>query len=160
VAPEHYEGAFHYINLTHATYWAIELQALKLGNFLEITYTPHAIVDSGTSLLVGPTREVEALAAMMGAISIQGLYAVDCSVPIPPLTFRLGDRDWQLERSDLIVEEEQGVCILGLQSIDTVMPMWILGNIFMRKYYTVFDYGAKRLGFALASQAGTSSNLV
>ena len=30
------------------------------------------------------------------------------------------------------------------------MDIWILGNVFMRKFYTVFDMEQKRIGFARA----------
>jgi len=37
--------------------------------------------------------------------------------------------------------------------------MWILGDVFMRVYYTKFDWGNKKIGFAKAA-ASTASNTI
>jgi len=154
VDPKHYSGDFTYVPLCTETYWGVELDGVNLGSE-GISNTKMAIVDSGTSLLAGPTAEVKAIAEKLGATSVMGrAYAVDCSKAVPSLTFTLGGKEFALAKEDLILQQSGSQCILGLMGIEVPSgPLWILGDVFMRKYYVKFDWGQKRLGLASAVAA-------
>merc|ERR1711920_1006345 len=161
VDQKHYTGDFSFVPLSSETYWQVALDGVKLGAE-SVSSTKSAIVDSGTSLLAGPTAEVKAIADKLGAKSVLGKeYTVDCSKDLPELTFTLGGKDYALKKEDLILQQSGSSCVLGLMGVDVPAPrgpLWILGDVFMRKYYVQFDWGQKRLGFALA--ASKSSDIV
>ncbi len=53
----------------------------------------------------------------------------------------------------MIQDVGNGQCMLAVQGIDLPSmgsAMWILGDVFLRKYYTVFDYENRKVGIAEA----------
>jgi hypothetical protein len=58
---------------------------------------------------------------------------------------------YAIKAKDYVINDENTICLFGMTGIDIPAPngpLWILGDIFIRQYYTVFDFGQKRLGFA------------
>uniref|UniRef100_A0A7S1SAQ6 Peptidase A1 domain-containing protein n=1 Tax=Alexandrium catenella TaxID=2925 RepID=A0A7S1SAQ6_ALECA len=153
VDPEHYVGNFSFVDLSHASYWAVALDAVKLGGYMSLTRSRNAIIDSGTSLIAGPASQVEALAAMMGAVRMRAAYTVACkeAESLPALAFTIGGKDYSLSAADLIVSRMGPFCMLGLMPHG--MHFWILGDVFMRKYYVQFDWGRRKVGLALSAAA-------
>lgn len=120
-----------------------------------------AILDTGTSLLAGPTAEVMPLLTAMGATKVMPWiqeYKVDCSTvsTLPDLVFMLNGNSFTLTSSDYILQmTSRGTttCLCGIMPFEMPSgrePIWILGDVFLRKYYSIFDVGNQRVGLALA----------
>jgi len=157
VDPKHYTGSFTFVPLISESYWEVALGDVAVGGASVGGSTKKAIVDSGTSLLAGPPDEVSVIAEKLGAKSILGKeYMVDCSADLPDLSFTLGGKTFELKKDDLILEAAGSQCLLGIMAIDVPAPrgpLWILGDVFMRKYYVQFDWGNQRIGVATAAAA-------
>lgn len=150
---DHFEGELSWVPVTSKTYWATDLTAMTV-NGAEVTKVPMAIIDSGTSLIAGPSADVAKLADTIGATKLRSnQYTVDCSKisSLPDLDITLGDKTYSLTGEEYTISAS-GLCLFAVMGLDlpSGQELWILGDVFMKKYYTVFDYGQSRLGFALA----------
>jgi len=158
--PDLYEGEMHYVDLSATTYWQVSMAGISVGgdNTIACSGGCEAILDTGTSLNVGPTKESKAINEAIGAKEVipgTGQYQVDCDVvdQLPAIEFEFGGKVFVLNGADYILKVTQrGVtqCISGFAGLDTPGGLWIMGDVFLGKYYTEFDVGNKRVGIATA----------
>jgi hypothetical protein len=153
-----FTGDLFYVPLKSESYWEITLDDLQMSG-KSVTSVKTAIVDSGTSLLAGPTADVKAIADAVGATSsflAPNEYFLDCSqkTSMPNVDVSFGGKTFTLTPDQYVIEI-MGECLLGFTGIDIPAPrgpLWILGDIFMREYYTVFDVDNARIGVAPISR--------
>jgi len=154
---DHYTGEIVYHDVVSETYWTLELSKVSYGDKeVDIPASPAAI-DSGTSLLAAPSKVAEEINEMIGAVKTGPAYIVDCSSleSLKDLTFEFNNVEYTLSPDDYVLKETQmgqTVCMSGIMGIDipTHPTLWIIGDVFMGKYFTVFNYGNKTVGFAEA----------
>lgn len=113
------------------------------------------IVDTGTSVIVGPTKVVDNMTKGFGPGKEK---QVNCSTldSLPTLTFVIKGDKWVLTGKDYVLQVAEGtttVCIVGIMGLDLPESMgeaFIIGDAFIKTYYTHFDVGNSRVGFARA----------
>jgi len=160
--PSHYKGNLTYVAVTKKGYWQFNADGIQVGDNKAsgcVNGCP-AIADTGTSLLAGPKDEVKAINEAIGARPvISGEYMIGCDKidSLPDVTITIQGQKFVLKGSDYVIKMSalgQSVCISGFMGIDLppqLGKMWILGDVFIGKYYTLFDFGKDRVGFAEAA---------
>ncbi|XP_058525732.1 gastricsin [Ochotona princeps] len=151
-----YTGDIYWASVTRELYWQIGVEEFLIGGEASgwCSEGCQAIVDTGTSLLTVPQAYLSDLVEATGAEEDEyGEYFVDCDSvdSLPTLTFIINGVEFPLPPSTYILSTD-GQCMLGLEatyvSSQDGEPLWILGDVFLRAYYSVFDMANNRVGFA------------
>mmetsp|Transcript_16216 Transcript_16216/g.44893 ORF Transcript_16216/g.44893 Transcript_16216/m.44893 type:complete len:886 (-) Transcript_16216:157-2814(-) len=201
VNQDHYLGCLNWHNLLGETsqqedgngiisdydnYWSIRLDDVKVGgttlhkNDSSSQIGLVAVLDSGSSYIVGPQEPVarlvelnkakcfrmESLGSEKGSTDprevdcndpggFDGAVLNNCDDPFFSVEFVMDGEVYVLEKDDLMVHLETvfgTVCILRVVASEG-MDGWILGDAFLNKYYTAFDFENQKLGLALAAES-------
>jgi len=156
--PARYTGPMTYVPVTRQTYWEVYLQGLTVGT-TTISTGCKAIIDSGTSLITGPTEDIAQLNKLLGCRELGNtgeciwVKCPDLS-KLPVITFTMGDTKYSLKGSEYVLNME-GECISGFMGMDIsppTGPLYIIGDVFQSTFYTTYDYANLRIGFATAIQ--------
>ncbi|KAK7754364.1 aspartic proteinase precursor [Diatrype stigma] len=151
----HYTGKITEIPLRRKAYWEVDFDSIAFGDEKADLENTGVILDTGTSLIALPSDLAELLNKEIGAKkSYNGQYTVDCSVrdSLPDVTFTLSGYDFAITPYDYILEV-QGSCISTFMGMDfpaPVGPLAILGDAFLRKWYSIYDLGKGTVGLAKA----------
>eukprot|EP00128_Syssomonas_multiformis_P013344 Colp12_sorted_trinity150504_noHs@31050 len=92
----HFTGTIFWLPLIRAAYFEVELSGVAMDDAM-VAGSGSAILDTGTSLIVGPRRAVASIMAAMGPVK------KDCSNvdSLPSVSFLLGGMSFPLRGSDL-----------------------------------------------------------
>ena len=194
---EFYEGEFTWHPVSEESYWQVEMKDILInGQNSNMCQGPcKLVIDTGTSIITGPSNDLENLLKMLP------LDSCEETDNLPVIGFSIGDTVYEMKPSDYIIFSHHHTSFLETQAnleknkatskltdkslmmsiknlesgfmsnsysknkksktknckrafmpLDVAPPrgpLWVLGDIFLRKYFVVFDRDMKRIGVAL-----------
>ncbi|XP_072500395.1 chymosin-like [Notamacropus eugenii] len=152
IDPSYYTGSLHWVPLSEKTYWQFSVERITVDDrVVACDGGCQAILDTGTSLLVGPSNDIHNIQRVIGATQNQyGEFDISCSrlKAMPTVVVHIRGKKFPLPPSAYTTQDD-GVCSSGFQG-DGSSQLWILGDVFIRQYYSVFDRANNRVGLATA----------
>ncbi|XP_017118613.1 lysosomal aspartic protease [Drosophila elegans] len=150
-----FSGSLTYVPLTLAGYWQFPLDGVELGGTI-ISQNRQAIADTGTSLLAAPPREYLIINSLLGGLpTSNNEYLINCSEidKLPEIVFVIGGQRFGLQPRDYVMraanDDGSTICLSAFTLMEA--EFWILGDVFIGRFYTAFDVGHRRIGFAPAA---------
>uniref|UniRef100_A0A3Q2LQ02 Pepsin A n=1 Tax=Equus caballus TaxID=9796 RepID=A0A3Q2LQ02_HORSE len=141
----YYSGSLCWVPVSEEAYWQITVDSITMnGESIACSGGCQAIVDTGTSLLAGPPSAIDNIQSYIGASEDYSSEAViSCSSidSLPDIVFTINGVEFHLSPSAYILEEDDS-CISGFEGMDldtSSGELWILGDVFIRQYFTIFD---------------------
>ncbi|KAL1918627.1 uncharacterized protein VTP21DRAFT_2649 [Calcarisporiella thermophila] len=149
----HHVGEILYVPVTEQRYWSVKADGVSfLG--ADLDESGPAIIDTGSTVLILPVSLTGSIHAKIpGAVNDRYWgWLVPCDTPkkIPKaaLTFYFGGKGFNIPIEDLVREQSpvSGMCFSAM--IGSYSGPWLLGAVFIKNNYCVFDAGRSRVGFA------------
>lgn len=138
--------------------WKVQIDGAYVGgNQVDFGATRNAIVDTGTTLLVMPPEDAMKFHGYIPNSQTDGKnYALPCDSTVS-VEIEVAGAKWAISPKDYVgfkYSDNSGLCASNVQGLKTGNDgqQWILGAVFLKNVYAVFDMDKKQVGFANKKQ--------
>ena len=168
-----YIGEIEWYNVSDPSYWQLTMHDVLMDNIPMNMCSKNKdglcklVIDTGTSIIAAPSSDAELL--------LRNIPDTDCidNSKLPSFKFMIAENKYiEITPDDYLIynnkysmiekksreirfkslEKRSNICRKGFMPMDIDPPkgpLWVLGDLFLRKYFTVFDRDLKRIGIAL-----------
>ncbi|KAG5354492.1 putative aspartic-type endopeptidase CTSD [Yarrowia sp. B02] len=143
--------------------WKVQIDGAYVGgNQVDFGASRNAIVDTGTTLLVMPPDDAMKFHGYIPNSQTDGKnYAMPCDSSVS-VEIEVAGTKWSISPKDYIgfkYTDGSGLCASNIQGLKTGNDgqQWILGAVFLKNVYAIFDMDKKRVGFANKKQTDVNS---
>ncbi|XP_061013311.1 pregnancy-associated glycoprotein 1-like [Dama dama] len=155
VDKSYYQGALNWVPLIQAGDWRVHMDRISMEGQTVACYGGcQALVDTGASAILGPRKLVEKIMRFLGAKPRGSEHYVSCSLvnTLPSIDFTIKGIDYPLPAQAYAIKDSSGDCFINFEanSPSASAETWILGDVFLRQYFSVYDRGNDRIGLAQA----------
>jgi hypothetical protein len=142
------ESMINYLKVIDKTgYWAVKLDHVQTGTNFAGFGNQMAILDTGSSLIMGPDYQVKYIGLYMQSqgdcVEIFGFLVCDCQGTFPALTFTMSGISFSVTQDQYFLPIED-YCLFLVTEFPA--DFWILGDVFLRNYYAIYDMDNLQVG--------------
>jgi hypothetical protein len=151
VDPRYHVGHFRYFPVREDGYWNVDVESVRVGHKFHKNKLPGNLVvmfDTGTSrIIVG--KDLLNFILHETKLKEQTTYKKDIVKTLPTIKIEVNEELISIPPDSYMMCDD-GSCFLGIKTSPGIpsQNLIVLGDIFLKTYYTHFDYGNMRVGLA------------
>ncbi|KAM0746270.1 acid protease [Meredithblackwellia eburnea MCA 4105] len=148
-------GDITYTNVTKQAFWMVAGSGTLNGRV--VAHNQNFIMDTGTTIAYAPPSIANNLFSQVNGSTFSntlGTYVVPCeTLQETRIGFKFAgcDRIFEIPPSFLNlgrISEGSPYCASGVSSHTANVNSWVVGDVFLRAFYSIYDFNENRMGFA------------